>query len=121
MAVLGAVLGVVASATENGANVYPVGVETVLPGMTPPQNTTVLYEFSTLYRARSFVDDRGHGSVPGFRLNVFADAVKLAHKARRKSVPSCNTWSTWLNPDTHYRSGPEFTEEYPSCNRFRRE
>jgi len=40
-----------ASATENGGSVYPVGIDTVLPGMTPPSNGTVFYEFTTFYTA----------------------------------------------------------------------
>lgn len=68
-----------ATATENGASVYPVGVETVLPGMTPPPRATMFYEFSTFYSATAFMDERGHNSIPGFRLNVFGNAVKIVH------------------------------------------
>lgn len=68
-----------ASATENGASVYPVGVETVLPGMTPPPSGTMFYEFTTLYTASSFANEGGHSSVPDFKLTVFANAVKLVH------------------------------------------
>lgn len=32
------------SATENGGSVYPVGAETVLPGLTPQAGQTELYE-----------------------------------------------------------------------------
>jgi hypothetical protein len=79
MAAIFALLLEFASATENGASVYPAGVETVLPGMTPPPHGTMLYEFSTFYSASQFADAGGHSSVPGFRLDVFANAVKLVH------------------------------------------
>ena len=67
------------NATENGGSVYPVGVETVLTGVQPPPGKTTLYEYTCLYLANEFDDAKGRSAVPGFRLRVFANAVKVTH------------------------------------------
>jgi len=68
----------VAMGTEGGASVYPIGVETVFPGMTPPPGVTMFAEFNMTYRANSLLDE-GHSSVPGFKLAVNALAPKVVH------------------------------------------
>jgi hypothetical protein len=67
------------SATENGGSVYPVGVETVMTGVQPPPGKTALYEYTCFYISNEFDDARGRSAVPGFRLKVFANAVKVTH------------------------------------------
>jgi hypothetical protein len=66
-----------ASATENGASVYPAGVETVMPGMTPPPGVTMFEEFNTTYQANQLLGPNGQSLVPGFRLSVYAFAPKV--------------------------------------------
>lgn len=68
-----------AVATENGASVYPVGVETVLPGMTPGPGGTMLYEFSVFYTANQTDNSLGKSAAPEFKLRVQADAFKIVH------------------------------------------
>jgi hypothetical protein len=68
-----------AGATEKGASAYPAGVETVMPGMTPPPGGTMFLEFDTSYQANQLVDSKGHSEVPGFNLNVWAIAPKVVH------------------------------------------
>jgi hypothetical protein len=69
----------VASATEMGASVYPAGVETVLPGITPGAGASFLAEFTNFYQANSLVDSQGHSELPGFHLGVSAFALKFVH------------------------------------------
>ena len=66
-------------ATEKGGSVYPVGVETVMTGVQPPPGKTALYEYTCLYLANEFDDAKGRSAVPGFKLRVFANAVKVTH------------------------------------------
>ncbi len=66
-------------ATEHGASVYPVGVETVMPGMTPPGKGTMLFEFTTFYEANEMVNSQGQNAAGEFKLRVLANAVKLVH------------------------------------------
>ena len=68
-----------AKASDGGASVYPVGVETVMPGMMPPPGQTILLEFNNFYQANGLMDGNGHSLVPGFHLRVSAAAVKVVH------------------------------------------
>jgi hypothetical protein len=72
-------LGSVATATELGASVYPAGVETVMPGMTPRPGASMLEEFTNFYQANGLADGQGHSEIPGFHLRVTAVAVKFVH------------------------------------------
>ena len=77
--VLVALTAATASATESGTSVYPIGVETVLPGMTPPPGVTMFAEFDTTYQANKLVGANGQSVVPGFHLSVYAFAPKVVH------------------------------------------
>jgi hypothetical protein len=68
-----------ATATENGASVYPVGAETVLPGLTPGPGGTMFYEFTLFYQANALINSAGRNEVPGFHLSFQAVALKVAH------------------------------------------
>jgi len=72
-------LACVATATEGGASVYPVGAETVMPGMTPAPGASLLAEFSEFYQANGLADGQGHNLIPGFHLRVAAVALKFTH------------------------------------------
>lgn len=65
--------------TEGSGSVYPIGAETVMPGMTPAPGETVFAEFNTTYNANSLLDAQGHSALPGFKLSVFAFAPKITH------------------------------------------
>jgi hypothetical protein len=67
------------SATENGASVWPVGVETVLTGLQPPPGKTMGYEYSCFYAANEFDNGKGKSSLPEFKLRVLATAFKVTH------------------------------------------
>jgi hypothetical protein len=74
-----ALMATAARATEKGGSVYPTGVETVMPGMTPPPGATMFAEFDTTYQANSLVGAKGQSLVPGFNLSVYAVAPKVVH------------------------------------------
>ena len=65
--------------TEGSGSVYPIGAETVMPGMTPAAGQTVFAEFNTTYQANSFLDAQGHSAVPGFKVAAYAFAPKITH------------------------------------------
>jgi hypothetical protein len=69
-----------ASATESGASVYPVGVDTVMNGMQPHPGQTSIYEYTCNYSANEL--DDAHGKklpIPDFKLRVQVEAIKLTH------------------------------------------
>ena len=68
-----------ATATEHGASVYPVGIETVFPGLTPAAGGTMLYGYTAYYTANELDGSNGKSLVPGFRLDVFGAAFKVVH------------------------------------------
>ena len=76
----------VASATENGASIWPVGAESVaMAAAVPHTGQTMVYEYTCFYEANELADAHGkklNGSPfgpPDFKLRVFAQAVKLSH------------------------------------------
>jgi hypothetical protein len=66
-------------ASDGGTSVYPVGVETVMPGLMPPPGKTIFEQFDNFYQANGVMDGSGHSVVPGFHLRVGAFAVKVVH------------------------------------------
>lgn len=69
----------VAFATENAGAIYPAGVDTVLPGLTPPPGATMLMEFNAFYMANAMENSKGQSEVPGFHLRIGAWAPKIQH------------------------------------------
>jgi hypothetical protein len=70
----------VASATENGGSIWPVGAESYSSGMGPETaGETLLYEY-TLHMAANEMDDAHGQKLPvDFKLRVEAIAVEVAH------------------------------------------
>jgi hypothetical protein len=69
-----------ANATESGASVYPVGVETVMPGMMPPPHGTMFYEYTAQVSANQTDDGSGNAvKIPDFKLRVLAVAFRVVH------------------------------------------
>lgn len=75
----GALTASLALATENGASVYPAGVETVMPGMAPAPGQTLFLEFNNYYTASGMANSKGENELPGFQLSVAAFAPKIVH------------------------------------------
>jgi hypothetical protein len=69
----------IASATESGGSVFPIGTETVLTGIQPGPGQTTFYEYTAFYAANEMDDSHGKSSVPEFKLRVFVNAVKITH------------------------------------------
>lgn len=69
----------VANASENGASVYPVGVETVMPGMMPGPHGTMFYEYTASVSANQTDDANGKALPFEFKLRVTALAFKVVH------------------------------------------
>jgi hypothetical protein len=72
-------LAIPAGATENGASVFPVGVETVMTGMYPHPGKTMFYEYTAFYEANRTVNGQGQSAAPEFKLRVFATAIKISN------------------------------------------
>jgi len=68
-----------AMASENGASVYPAGVETAFPGVMPGPGASLFAEFNNFYQANSLVNSKGQSEIPGFHLGVSALAVAFEH------------------------------------------
>jgi len=65
--------------TENSGCVYPMGAETVMPGLTPAAGQTMFAEFNVTYNANSLLNGQGQSAVPGFKLSVSGFAPKITH------------------------------------------
>lgn len=76
-----------AHAAENGQITYPVGLNTVLNGLLPPPGATQFYNYTQHYSANKFAGPDGRSVVPGFKLNAFADALRIVH-----------TWQSGIGP-----------------------
>jgi hypothetical protein len=68
-----------AFATEHGGQSYPIGVNTVLPGIAPSPGQTFWQDYNVYYSAGTFKDDKGNSLIPGFKLDVAADAPRIFH------------------------------------------
>ena len=74
------VLCTAASATENGASVWPVGAESVaIAAGVPHSGQTYVYEYTLFYEANQLDDAKGKMALPDFKVRAFAVAVKLSH------------------------------------------
>lgn len=67
-----------ARATENGACVFPVGVETVLTGLQPHPGKAMFYEYTAVYEANETDGPNGQKVPIDFKLRVFATAIKIS-------------------------------------------
>lgn len=65
-------------ATEGGGGAYPNGAEDFMSGAVPPPGTYLINYFD-YYSADKLADNSGNKLVPGFKLNVIADVVRLIH------------------------------------------
>jgi hypothetical protein len=94
--------------TEGSRSAYPLGAETVLPGLTPAAGRTVFAEFSTTYLANGFLDAQGRSSVPGFKLSVYAFASKTTDDRLLGVIYSEGNRGRDLaiGPEVHYQVGP---------------
>jgi hypothetical protein len=67
-----------ARATELGASVFPVGVETVLTGLQPHPGKAMFYEYTCVYAANETDGPNGEKIPVEFKLRVLATAIKIS-------------------------------------------
>ncbi|MEI6214522.1 MAG: transporter [Desulfuromonadales bacterium] len=65
-------------ATEGGGGAYPNGAEDFMAGAVPPPGT-YLVNYFTYYSADRLNDKSGDSSVPGFKLNVTGNVMRMIH------------------------------------------
>jgi hypothetical protein len=68
-----------AGASENGAEHYPTGTNTVEPALMPPPGTSLWLNYITYYTADQFNNSNGDTAVPGYRVSAVAEAARLLH------------------------------------------
>jgi hypothetical protein len=73
--------------TENGSQMYPVGTNTVFPGIAPSPGQTWWQNYNLYYSADTFGDNKGNSLVPGFQLDVAAYAPRFFHSWRAQIGP----------------------------------
>lgn len=68
-----------ALATENGASVYPIGVDTSRSGISLVPGKSAVYMYSSFYIADEAVNSDGVSTTPGFSVRVNAESLKYVH------------------------------------------
>jgi hypothetical protein len=66
-------------ASENGGTNWPLGVNTVIPAILPPQGATEFYSYTAYYSADSYRGNNGKSSLPDFKLDIFVQALRMVH------------------------------------------
>lgn len=67
-----------AHATQGGGGAYPNGAEDFMSGALPPPGTYLL-NYMEYYSADRLNDNKGNQMMPGFKLNVFAEVLRVVH------------------------------------------
>ncbi len=70
-------------ATEGGGGAYPNGAEDFMSGAVPPPGTYILNYFN-YYSADKLADNNGNGAMPGFKLRVTTDVVRIVHVTQKQ-------------------------------------
>ena len=68
-----------ASATEGGNQEYPLGVNTVLPGLLPPPGHAAFLDYFQFYSAPVVTDGSGHKIPADFHLNLEVEAGRVLY------------------------------------------
>lgn len=79
----GLAVGTPSHATQGGGGAYPNGAEDFMSGALPPPGTYLL-NYIEYYSANRLNDNNGNEMMPGFKLNVFADVVRVVHVTRQQ-------------------------------------
>lgn len=66
-------------AVENGVTNWPKGVNTIQSAIMPAPGETQLYSYTLYYSADKYKDTNGNTAPGKFKLNVFAQALRLDH------------------------------------------
>lgn len=76
-----------ALAAENGTTNWPLGVQTIVPAILPAPGETEYYDYFIYYNADSYKNSAGKKSIPGFNLDVVANASRIVHTWRTDTGP----------------------------------
>ena len=76
-------VGTPSHATQGGGGAYPNGAEDFMSGALPPPGTYLL-NYIEYYSANRLNDNNGNEMMHGFKLNVFADVVRVVHVTRQQ-------------------------------------
>jgi hypothetical protein len=100
-------LAAAASATEGGGNSYPVGVETQMVGMMPPEGNH-FFVYYQHYHARHQKDHAGrdNAALPYFRLKADVIALRWSHIWRGVRIFGASV-ETRLSPSPAWTSRSE--------------
>jgi hypothetical protein len=66
-------------ASENGAEHYPTGTNTVEPALMPSPGASLWLNYITYYTADRFNNSNGDSAVPGYLVSAVAEAARLLH------------------------------------------
>ncbi len=72
-----------ARATQGGGGAYPNGAEDFMSGALPPPGTYLL-NYMEYYTSDRLNNNNGNSSMPGFKLNVFADVIRTVHVTEKQ-------------------------------------
>jgi hypothetical protein len=89
-----------ATAEENGATQWPIGVQTIAPALLPPPGGTEYFDYTLFYRAYELTNSNGGKLVPNFHLDILGKASRLDH-----------TWNVALDA-INFTSGVILTGDY---------
>ena len=76
---LAALCATPALATENGLTEYPIGVNTVWPGLLPRPGDTYFFDYTQYYDAQALAGPNGENAAPGFHADIGVTALRLLH------------------------------------------
>lgn len=79
----GLAVGTPSHATQGGGGAYPNGAEDFMSGALPPPGTYLL-NYIEYYSANRLNDNNGNEMMPGFKLNVFAEVLRVVHVTRHQ-------------------------------------
>jgi hypothetical protein len=71
--------GTPAPASENGAEHYPTGTNTILPALVPAVGDSLWLNYLTYYTADRFNNSNGNSAIPGYSVSAVAEAARLLH------------------------------------------
>lgn len=96
-----------ACATEGGGTIYPIGADTVAPGILPPKPGLYWQHYSAYYRAKQTNDGVGEPRpVPNFDLQIIGNAERLLYVTDKKVAGGQVVFQTIIpHADVRLRSG----------------
>jgi hypothetical protein len=82
-----------AGATQGGGGAYPNGAEDFMAGALPPPGTYLL-NYIDYYSADRLNDNNGNKIMPGFKLDVFSEVLRVVHVTNKQLLGA--SWAMHL-------------------------